>query len=231
MPRSRKPDVPWNSAACVDDIYDMTYGPEHGSAPSGQPAAGTDEPPVLRLVPAEEVVDDDSLASARSALRASLFETNADGSTDTTQQLVRLLRAADREGHSPVLRRLLALVAVQIGAFAAAGLLDEGQRQPAVFAVAYAAGLLLAVSRPARARTMLSVSIVLVVAEVVTLVLDAATRRATTSTGIPLLLEVTSTWLLWMLTRSDLTDHPAPAPEPPPVRERLRLVTTLRRDR
>lgn len=127
---------------------------------------------------------------------------------DLADRVVRSVRAADRDGVS-IPRALLAVVAVQIVVFAvvdlvAAGGDAHGTRHLGAFAIAYAVGLSSVVWRPARARTMLPVALVLVAALAITAVVDVV-RGETPLVGEALhLSELASVGLVWWMTvRSD----------------------------
>lgn len=127
-----------------------------------------------------------------------------DNVIDLTERVVRSVRAADREGVG-LPRALLAVAAVQIVVFAigdltAAGVDAHGHRHLGAFAIAYAVGLFSVVWRPARARTMLPVGLVLVAALAITAIVDVA-GGATPIIGEALhLSELVSVGLLWWMT-------------------------------
>lgn len=121
-------------------------------------------------------------------------------------RLVRTAVAADRDRHPAVLRWLLGLVAVQIAVLALPDFLASEQaghslRHLGAFSLAYAAGLAAVVVRPARARTVLNVSVVLLVALAATAAVDVVRGQVPLASETPHVLELASAWLLWMLSR------------------------------
>lgn len=125
---------------------------------------------------------------------------------DLSRRLSRLNAAADRTASWSIGRILLAVVALDVIAFAARDLLGGGSRDTVhaarhlgAFSAAYGIGLLVVVVRPARARTMLPVAAVLSGALAMSAVVDLV------EDNIPLLNEAThlpeliSVFLLWRL--------------------------------
>ena len=101
---------------------------------------------------------------------------------------------------------LLAVVAVEIIVVSVPALLGDEQatsthaaRHLGAFAVAYGAGLLVVVARPARARTMLPVAAVLAGALVITSVVDLTQRRIPLVDEAAHLPEVASVVLVWLI--------------------------------
>ena len=125
----------------------------------------------------------------------------------------RTARAAaqlDRRTSSFIARWLLALIAAQIAIFSLSDLFatdvhDEiahAARHLGAFTLAYAVGLATVVARPARARTMLGVGLVLTGALFITGIVDVAQGRVPwlgEATHIP---ELISVGLLWLLART-----------------------------
>jgi predicted anti-sigma-YlaC factor YlaD len=128
---------------------------------------------------------------------------------DLSRSVVRANARADRSASHSIARWLLALVAVQVIVFSVPDLLavdtDAGPAHAArhlgAFSVAYAAGLLLVVVRPARARIMLNVALVLGAALVLTAIVDVAQGRVPLIGEATHLPELFSIWFLWLLAR------------------------------
>jgi predicted anti-sigma-YlaC factor YlaD len=126
---------------------------------------------------------------------------------DLSRRVVRLNALADRASHWSAARLALAVVAVQIVVLAVPDLVDRGadgsrahdSRHLGAFSVAYAVGLLVVVARPARARTVLPVAVVLAGALGITAVVDIA-RGDVPLVGESLHLpELVSVLLVWLL--------------------------------
>lgn len=125
---------------------------------------------------------------------------------DLSRRVVRSAAAADRAGAAWIARWLLALVAVQIIVLAVPDLFASGEfahsaRHLGAFAVAYAVGLIVVVVRPARARTMFHVALVLAAAMVVTAVVDIAQGRVPLINEAVHIPELFSVLFLWLLAR------------------------------
>lgn len=133
---------------------------------------------------------------------------------DLSRRVVKLNAIADRALRWGAVRGLLAISAVQIIVLSAPALVlgDEGgssahtARHLGAFAVAYAVGLLVVAVRPARARTMLPVAVVLGAALVVSGVIDSLDATTGPLGEVAHLPELLSVVLVWLLAR------PAPAP-------------------
>lgn len=129
------------------------------------------------------------------------------GERDLPRRVARLAAAADRGATWSVGRGLLAAVALRILVFSVPALVmgDEqdtsthAARHLGAFTVAYAAGLLVVVVRPARARTMLPVAAVLAGALLVTAVVDLANGRIPLVNEARHLPEVLSVVLVWLI--------------------------------
>jgi predicted anti-sigma-YlaC factor YlaD len=122
------------------------------------------------------------------------------------RRVARLTAAADRAATWNMVRALLAVVAVEIIAVSIPPLLgDERATSPhaarhlGAFAIAYGVGLLVVVARPARARTMLPVAIVVAAALVIGALVDLAQRRIPLISEAAHLPEVVSVGLVWLL--------------------------------
>jgi predicted anti-sigma-YlaC factor YlaD len=122
------------------------------------------------------------------------------------RRIARLTAAADRAATWSVARALLAVVAIEIVVVAVPPLLGDEQatsphaaRHLGAFAVAYGVGLLVVVVRPARARTMLPVAIVVAAALAIGAIVDLVQRRIPLVGEAAHLPEVVSVALVWML--------------------------------
>jgi len=140
---------------------------------------------------------------------------------DLSGRIVRMTAKADRARHSIFLRLGLALV----GAFTLASAVSDlsaghgsgadvhAARHLGAFTAAYGAGLLVVAVRPARARTMLPVSVVLGAALLITAGFDVAEGHVPLigeSTHLPELASVVLLWLLARPYRFDGTVEPEP---------------------
>jgi predicted anti-sigma-YlaC factor YlaD len=126
-----------------------------------------------------------------------------------TRPIARAAAAQDRNRSPFVARWLLAFVAVQIIVLSAPDLLAtdvhrdvaHAARHLGAFTLAYAVGLLVVVARPARARTMLHVAVVLVGALALTGLVDVAQGVAPLFGEAMHIPELLSVVLLWVLCR------------------------------
>ncbi len=147
---------------------------------------------------------------------------------DLSKTISKLTAAADRAAHWSILRVVLAVVAVQVIAFALPALVLGEEQQTAThsarhlgaFGVAYGVALMVVVVRPARARSILPVALVLAGAQVITAIVDLASGR------IPLLGEsrhlpqIISVFVIWLLAvPSTGRRRPKKKPTDPPVLE------------
>jgi peptidoglycan/LPS O-acetylase OafA/YrhL len=126
---------------------------------------------------------------------------------DLAPRVARLDRIADRLHRWGAARVLLAVVAVQIIVLSIPQLLLgegntelHGARHLGAFTLAYGAGLLLVVWRPARARSLLPVATTLAVALLITAVVDIATGDVPFAGEVLHLPELASVVLMWALT-------------------------------
>lgn len=134
--------------------------------------------------------------------------------------------AEDRRTSPFIARWLLALVAAQIVLLSTPDLfatdvhrdVAHAARHLGAFTLAYAVGLLVVVARPARARTMLHVAVVLVGALVITGLVDVLQGRAPLVGEAVHIPELFSVVLLWILCR------PVSRTSRPSNREGPRLV-------
>ncbi len=126
---------------------------------------------------------------------------------DLSKTISRLNAAADRAAHWSILRILLAVVAVQVIAFALPALVlgdvkdtaTHSARHLGAFGVAYGVALAVVVVRPARARSILPVALVLAAAQVITAIVDLATGRIPLvgeAGHVPQIISVVLIWLL-----------------------------------
>jgi predicted anti-sigma-YlaC factor YlaD len=126
---------------------------------------------------------------------------------DLSKSISKLTAAADRAAHWSVLRIVLAVVAAQVIAFALPALvLGEEQdaathsaRHLGAFGVAYGVALLVVVVRPARARSILPVALVLAGAQVIGAIVDLASGRIPLSGEVRHLPQLISVFLIWFL--------------------------------
>ncbi len=126
---------------------------------------------------------------------------------DLSKTISKLNAAADRAAHWSILRGALAVVAVQVIAFALPALvLGEEQDTPThaarhlgAFGVAYGVALLVVVARPARARSILPVALVLAGAQVLAALVDLASGRIPLVGEVRHLPQIASVLLIWFL--------------------------------
>lgn len=168
----------------------------------------------------------------------------ADEPPDLSTAVVRRTAAADRASAAWMARWLLLLVAAQIIVLALPDLLAIGEdahseRHIGAFGLAYAVGLIVVVARPARARTMLNVAMVLAGALVVTAVVDVAQGRVPLVNEAVHIPELFSVLFLWLLARPHIAANPPswmgplrradPAPDPVELDDGDTVVRPLRR--
>ncbi len=126
---------------------------------------------------------------------------------DLSKTISRLNAAADRAAQWSILRILLAVVAVQVIAFALPALVlgdvkdtaTHSARHLGAFGVAYGVALIVVVVRPARARSILPVALVLAAAQVITAVVDLATGRIPLVGEAGHMPQIISVVLIWLL--------------------------------
>jgi predicted anti-sigma-YlaC factor YlaD len=125
---------------------------------------------------------------------------------DLSRRVAKLSAVADRASRWSIVRALLAVVAIEVIAFAAPELvLGRGDasahsaRHIGAFSVAYGIALLVVVVRPARARTVLPVAGFLAGALVITAVIDLLNGTAPWNGEVGHLPEVVSVVLVWLL--------------------------------
>jgi predicted anti-sigma-YlaC factor YlaD len=154
---------------------------------------------------------------------------------DLSKKISKLNAAADRAAHWSILRIVLAIVAVQVIAFALPALLlgeengvaTHSARHLGAFGVAYGVALLVVVVRPARARSILPVAMVLAGAQVLGAVVDLATGRIPLVGEARHLPQIISVFLIWFLAVP--TDRRNRTKTKPGARPRLEIVDGERR--
>lgn len=165
-------------------------------------------------------------------LRRSLSVYDVADVPDVSREVVRRSAAADRRASVRVVRWLLSVVAVLLIVLSVPEFLSNdpdghGLSHLGAFRLAYAIGLLTVVIRPARARTLLHVAVVLVIALAATATVDVVRGRVPLLHETVHLLGLSSALLLWMLARHRPSDPgPAPATSPGhvPASRRLKVV-------
>jgi predicted anti-sigma-YlaC factor YlaD len=154
---------------------------------------------------------------------------------DLAKNVSKLAAAADRAAHWSILRIVLAIVAVQVVAFAIPALVlgaengveTHSARHLGAFGVAYGVALLVVVARPARARSILPVAMVLAGAQVLGAIVDLATGRIPLAGEVRHVPQIISVFLIWFLAvpstrRGGAHEEPSEAP-------RLSIVDGRRR--
>jgi predicted anti-sigma-YlaC factor YlaD len=175
----------------------------------------------------------EAIASSRSVMGVTESTT---AMPDLSKPISRLNAAADRAAHWSILRIVLAVVAVQVIAFALPALvLGEEQdtathaaRHLGAFGVAYGVALLVVVVRPARARSILPVALVLAGAQVIAAIVDLASGRIPLVGEAQHLPQVMSVALIWMLAVPSTRRHD-PQAEPTRRSRHLQIVDESRR--
>lgn len=125
---------------------------------------------------------------------------------DVSREVRRRAAAADRATSLTVARWLLAVVAVLLVVVAVPDFLSDDAGSHALshlgaFRLAFAIGLIAVVLRPARARTMLHVAVVLIGALAATSIVDVVRGHVPLVDESVHLLVLSSTFLLWLLAR------------------------------
>jgi len=141
---------------------------------------------------------------------------------DLSKKVSKLNAAADRAAHWSILRVVLAIVAAQVVLFALPALIlgeehsvaTHAARHLGAFGVAYGVALFVVVVRPARARSILPVALVLAGAQVRGAIVDLATGRIPLVGEARHLPQVISVFLIWLLavpsrSRGDAAVEPA----------------------
>ena len=148
---------------------------------------------------------------------------------DLSKRVSKLNAMADRASRWLVVRVLLALVAVTILVLSVPELLGHGgesvheARHVGAFSVAYAVALLAVVLRPARARAIFPVTLVLAGALLITAVIDVIEGHVPLVNEVAHLPELLSVALVWILARPlpDPRDKARPSGQGAPA---LRLL-------
>jgi len=141
---------------------------------------------------------------------------------DLSTKISKLTAAADRAASWNILRVVLAIVAAQVIVFSLPALIlgeehgvaTHAARHLGAFGVAYGVALFVVVIRPARARSILPVALVLAGAQVLGAIVDLATGRIPLVTETRHLPQVISVFLIWFLavpsgSRPDESSNPA----------------------
>ena len=136
---------------------------------------------------------------------------------DLSKTISKLNAAADRAAHWSILRIVLAVVAVQVIAFALPALVlgkeqdvaTHAARHLGAFGVSYGVALLVVVARPARARSILPVAMVLAGAQVIAAIVDLATGRIPLVGEAQHLPQIISVFLIWYLAVPSTRDRGA----------------------
>ena len=174
--------------------------------------ADGEEPGLDEMVVGEHLVECESCRRFADTLAESArprrLET-APAMPDLSGRVMRQTAAQDRNTRSTALRALLALVAVEVLVLSIADLAtgDGGEaathatRHLGAFTAAYAIGLLAVVVRPARARAMLPVAVVVAGALLVTAVVDVVQGRIPLSGEALHVPEIVSVVVIWLLAR------------------------------
>jgi predicted anti-sigma-YlaC factor YlaD len=125
---------------------------------------------------------------------------------DLSRRVSKLTALADRASRWGVLRAVLLVVAVQVIVLSVPSMLASGsggaahdQRHLGAFTIAYGVSLIVVAVRPARARTVLPVALVLALALAITAVVDlsrGAIPLLGEATHLPEVLSVLLVWLL-----------------------------------
>lgn len=162
------------------------------------------------------------------ALRRRLAVYDATAVPDLSRDIVRRTARDDRRRSASVVRWLLAIVAVQIVVLSVPDFLSDqpdshSLRHLGAFSLAYAVGLLVVVARPARARTMLNVAVVLVAALAATTLFDVARGHVPLVNETVHLLELASAVFLWVLARPERPEAPRPPADGRPEADQVGL--------
>jgi predicted anti-sigma-YlaC factor YlaD len=149
----------------------------------------------------------DFRTAAERSRRSSLVQP-VDAQPELAARVTKLTAIADRAARWSVARVLLGIVAIEIIIFSLPDLVlgDElntsahSARHLGAFTVAYGAGLLVVFVRPARARTMLPVALVLAVALVISAIIDLVNGQIPLISETQHIPELLSVILIWLMT-------------------------------
>ena len=140
------------------------------------------------------------------------------GQTATTTKIVERIAQEDKGSQPTALRWLLAALAATIFAIALPAFLGDhnhgdvhDMRHAGAFAIAYAAGLVIVARRPARARTMFNVAIVLAASLLLSSmvdIIDGTVRPIKELLHVP---EAMSLFVLWLMCHRNKTTAGEPA--------------------
>ncbi len=122
---------------------------------------------------------------------------------DMSRRVSKLTAMADRASRWGIVRALLAVVAIEVVALSAPSLFDSANhdaRHLGAFSIAYGVTLLVVAVRPARARTVLPVAVVLAGALLITAVVDLTRGVVPLTDEATHLPELISVLLVWLLT-------------------------------
>ncbi|CAB4603142.1 MAG: hypothetical protein F2534_22995 [Actinobacteria bacterium] len=136
---------------------------------------------------------------------------------DLSRQVSKLNAIADRASRWGFVRAMLMVIALEVIVLSAPSLFDSDNhdaRHLGAFSVAYGVALLVVAVRPARARTVLPVSMVLGLGLLITAVVDLARGAVPLTEEATHLPELISVVLVWLLTVPAPRRSPAAQPRP-----------------
>ena len=156
-----------------------------------------------------------SFAAAIDGSRRRLSVQTAPEMPDVSRRVSKLAAMADRASRWSIVRALLVVVAIEVIVLSVPSLFDSDNhdaRHLGAFSIAYGVSLLVVVVRPARARTVLPVAMVLAGALLITALIDlgrGVVPLTEEATHLPELISVLLVWMLTMPTpRRRATDEP-----------------------
>ena len=144
-----------------------------------------------------------SFAAAIDGSRRRLSVQMAPEMPDVSRRVSKLAAMADRASRWSIVRALLVVVAVEVIVLSAPSLFDSDNhdaRHLGAFSIAYGVSLLVVVVRPARARTVLPVAMVLAGALLITALIDLVRGVVPLTEEATHLPELVSVLLVWLLT-------------------------------
>lgn len=158
---------------------------------------------------------------------------------DLSARIMKAVAFADRSSRWLVVRTLLATIAIYSIAVSVVTLVvaDDsgaglhGARHIGAFTLAYGAGLLVVVARPARARTMLPVAVTLGLALVITAVVDVIDGQVPFVNEALHIPELVSVLLVWLLSVPALHGRSGGEGRSVPLRPPLQVVDQQADDR
>lgn len=188
------------------------------------------DPRLLRAHLAD-CTDCSALRDEMEELRRSARVGEAEVIPDLSARIMKAVALADRKSRWLVVRVLLAVISIYSIAVSMVTLVvaDDasgfhGARHIGAFTLAYGAGLLVVVARPARARTMLPVSITLAFALAITAVVDVLEGQVPFVNEALHGPELVSVLLVWLLSVPALHGHPGSERQRVPLRPPLQVV-------